>query len=144
MIFIKEIGSIRKLDELGRIVIPKSVREMLNMDQGDNIEFFVAENSVVLKKKDAFNIREEEIYKLLQLYYIKYSISSVILENYKIVMEYGKDIEIIKEMIDNKRIEKYSQKVPVRIGYNDNHFYLVNLHEKYVFIIFVETLQLNH
>ena len=69
MIFIKEIGSIRKLDELGRIVIPKSVREMLNMEQGDNIEFFVDDNKVLLKKSNAIDINEEEIYKLLRCFY---------------------------------------------------------------------------
>ena len=85
MIIIKEIGSIRKLDELGRVVIPKSVREMLNMEQGDNIEFFVDDNTIVLKKSTIFENNEEEIYKLLQLYYLKYYKSSVILENGKIL-----------------------------------------------------------
>ena len=66
VIIIKEIGAIRKLDELGRIVIPKSVREKLNMEQGDNIEFYVDDNKVLIKKSAPIDVHEEEIYKLLQ------------------------------------------------------------------------------
>lgn len=45
-----EIKIIRKIDELGRIVIPKDIRTTLNLDCGDNIEIIVANNTVVLKK----------------------------------------------------------------------------------------------
>ena len=93
VIDIKEIGTIRKLDELGRIVIPKSVREKLNMEQGDNIEFYVDDNKVLLKKSALIDVHEEEIYKLLQLYYSKYYKSCVMVEGNKTLIEYGKDID---------------------------------------------------
>ena len=91
---------------LGRIVIPKSVREKLNMEQGDNIEFYVDDNKVLLKKSAPIDVHEEEIFKLLQLYYIKYYKSSVMVENDNIVLEYGKDVEVIKEFIKNKNLDK--------------------------------------
>ena len=130
MIFIKEIGSIRKLDELGRIVIPKSVREMLNMEQGDNIEFFVDDNKILLKKSNAIDVNEEEIYKLLQLYYLKYYRSSVILESGRIILEYGKDVDKIKEFIDHKNISNMNKKVAMKISYLDKYFYVTNIKER--------------
>lgn len=140
MIFIKEIGSIRKLDELGRIVIPKSVREMLNMEQGDNIEFFVEENKILLKKSNAIDVNEEEIYKLLQLYYLKYYRSSVILENGRIILEYGKDVDKIKDFIGHKNINNMNKKVAMKISYLDKYFYVTNIKERYHLIVYEDKM----
>lgn len=140
MIFIKEIGSVRKLDDLGRIVIPKSVREMLNMEQGDNIEFYVEDNKVILKKSSILEMNEEEIYKLLQLYYSKYGKSSAILENGNIILEYGKDMKFIKEFIENKNVMNITKKVVMRIGYDDKYFYITNIKEKYHFVAYEDKL----
>lgn len=46
----KEIGIIRKVDELGRIVLPKELRKNLEIQQGTSIEIFVHEDSIMLKK----------------------------------------------------------------------------------------------
>ena len=140
MIIIKEIGSIRKLDELGRIVIPKSVRDMLNMEQGDNIEFYVDDNKVMLKKSSVIENNEEEIFKLMQLYYSKYYKSSVILENGKIVLEYGKDVNFIQEFIDNKNINKMNKKVLMKVNYLDKYYYVVNIKDKFHFIIYEDKM----
>lgn len=43
-------GIIRKLDELGRIVIPVEIRNSFEMNEGDSIEIHVENESVVLKK----------------------------------------------------------------------------------------------
>ena len=140
MIFIKEIGSIRKLDDLGRIVIPKSVREMLNMEQGDNIEFYIEENKVILKKQSVLESNEDEIYKLLQLYYSKYHKSSAILENGQIILEYGKDIESIQEFVNNKKISQITKKVLSKMNYLDKYYYIINIKEKYHVIVYEDKL----
>ena len=44
-------GYVRKLDSLGRIVLPKSLRKELNIHEGDDIEMYVDEDgNVVLDK----------------------------------------------------------------------------------------------
>ena len=44
-------GYVRKLDSLGRIVLPKSLRKELNISEGDDIEMYVDdEGNVVLDK----------------------------------------------------------------------------------------------
>lgn len=48
----KETGIIRKMDELGRIVIPKDVRRLLNLKEGDPLELFLHEQGVFFKKYD--------------------------------------------------------------------------------------------
>jgi len=47
-----KIKIIRKIDKLGRIVIPKDVRLTLNLESGNSIEITVENETVVLKKAD--------------------------------------------------------------------------------------------
>ena len=48
----KETGMIRRMDDLGRIVIPKEVRRLLNLSEGDALEIFLHEQGVFYKKYD--------------------------------------------------------------------------------------------
>lgn len=43
-------GTIKKVDDLGRIVIPKEIRRTLHIREGDPVEFIVKNNSIILKK----------------------------------------------------------------------------------------------
>ncbi|MDO6655256.1 AbrB/MazE/SpoVT family DNA-binding domain-containing protein [Anaerobacillus sp. 1_MG-2023] len=49
----KSTGVVRKIDELGRIVIPKELRRTLDINVKDPIEIFTSENRVVLQKYQA-------------------------------------------------------------------------------------------
>ncbi len=46
----KSTGIVRKLDELGRVVIPKEIRNKLDIEEKDPIEIFIDGNVVILKK----------------------------------------------------------------------------------------------
>ena len=44
----KATGIVRRLDDLGRLVIPKEIRKIYKLKEGDSIEFFVNEDSAIL------------------------------------------------------------------------------------------------
>ncbi|MDD3350742.1 MAG: AbrB/MazE/SpoVT family DNA-binding domain-containing protein, partial [Eubacteriales bacterium] len=46
----KATGIVRKVDELGRIVIPIELRRTLDIDIKDPIEIYVDEDFIMLKK----------------------------------------------------------------------------------------------
>ena len=46
----KATGVVRRIDDLGRIVIPKEIRRSLKINDGDSLEIFVDTNEVILKK----------------------------------------------------------------------------------------------
>ena len=46
----KATGIIRKVDELGRVVIPIEIRNQFNIVERDQIEIYVDDSSIVLKK----------------------------------------------------------------------------------------------
>lgn len=51
----KSTGVVRKIDKLGRIVLPVELRERLEMDIGASIEIYTNGNSITLKKfKDTY------------------------------------------------------------------------------------------
>ena len=46
----KSTGVVRKVDELGRIVLPIEIRKVLDIKQKDAIEIFTDGNKIVLRK----------------------------------------------------------------------------------------------
>ncbi len=46
----KETGIVRRIDELGRVVIPKEMRRTLRLKEGDPMEIFAEQDMLCLKK----------------------------------------------------------------------------------------------
>lgn len=46
----KATGMTRKIDDLGRIVIPKELRKAYNMNVGDMMEIYTETNGIILHK----------------------------------------------------------------------------------------------
>lgn len=70
----KSTGMIRRVDELGRVVIPKEIRKKLSIEEKDPIEIYVDGHSIILKKveencifcgknKDLINYKDKLICK---------------------------------------------------------------------------------
>jgi transcriptional pleiotropic regulator of transition state genes len=47
---LRPIGVVRKVDQLGRIVLPKSLRKKFSMNEGDPIEIVVTGEQIILEK----------------------------------------------------------------------------------------------
>lgn len=46
----KATGIVRKVDELGRVVLPVELRRTLDIEEKDALEIFVDEETIILKK----------------------------------------------------------------------------------------------
>lgn len=46
----RSLGIVRKVDHLGRIVIPKELRKTLKLDKGAPMEIFVDDDMIILRK----------------------------------------------------------------------------------------------
>ena len=46
----KATGVVRKIDELGRLVVPKEMRTKMDILCGDPVEIFVEDDKIILKK----------------------------------------------------------------------------------------------
>ena len=48
----KSTGIIRRIDDLGRVVVPKEIRRNLRLREGDPVEIFTEGDTVCFKKYD--------------------------------------------------------------------------------------------
>ena len=46
----KSTGIVRKIDELGRIVLPKELRRTLGLNDRESVEIYVDQDAIILKK----------------------------------------------------------------------------------------------
>ena len=46
----KATGIVRRIDDLGRVVIPKEIRRTLDIREGDALEIYTADDGVVFRK----------------------------------------------------------------------------------------------
>jgi len=69
---LKSTGIVRKIDNLGRVVLPIELRRIFDIDKEDPVEIFVDDNYIMLKKyqpacifcndaKDVVNFRGKNI-----------------------------------------------------------------------------------
>ena len=68
----KETGIVRRLDDLGRLVIPKEIRKMYKMKEGDSIEIYIANNTICIRKYDETSSFYEQIENMCNLLHNKY------------------------------------------------------------------------
>ena len=107
----KQTGVTRKIDELGRIVIPKEIRKNLGIRDGETLEIFTNEDSIILKKYFEVRRYEDLSSKLCELIKNIYNVDLVITDREKIITSSNKDIvENFKlnnkflELIDNREM----------------------------------------
>ena len=100
-------GIVRRIDELGRIVIPKEIRKNLRIKNGDNIEILVEGDSITLRKYsqienalDMTNVYADSFYQVL-----KYNV--IITDTDKIVAVAGN----LKKKYLNAKISETSERM---------------------------------
>lgn len=62
----KSVGMVRKVDELGRIVLPIELRRTLEIDVKDPLEIFVDGKQIVLQKYQP-DVEKQDVIKALEV-----------------------------------------------------------------------------
>ena len=57
----------KRIDELGRIVIPKEIRKLYKINNFDELELTTGDNKIVIKKSIGLNLYKEKIKKFLNI-----------------------------------------------------------------------------
>ena len=60
----KATGIIRRIDDLGRVVIPREIRRSLKIREGDPLEIFIEKNCVSFKKYSALGFMDDETLRI--------------------------------------------------------------------------------
>lgn len=59
-----DTGMVRKIDDLGRIVIPAETRRILNIHEGDELAIAVEGDRIILRKREATVAVGEHVFEL--------------------------------------------------------------------------------
>ena len=62
----KATGIVRRIDDLGRVVIPKEIRRTLKIREGDPLEILIEKNCVCFKKYSTLGSFSEDILRIAQ------------------------------------------------------------------------------
>lgn len=67
----KALRIVRRIDDLGRIVIPREIREYFHIEDGELLEIFTDEDCIIFKKYHTTPIKDEieDLKKHIQDYY---------------------------------------------------------------------------
>lgn len=83
-------GMVRKVDELGRVVIPKEMRRILNIKTGSSIEMIINDdNEVVLKKFSEMNNIVGYAQTVADILFQEFSIPCLVCDEEKVVCVRG-------------------------------------------------------
>ncbi|MBQ3253347.1 MAG: AbrB/MazE/SpoVT family DNA-binding domain-containing protein [Acholeplasmatales bacterium] len=81
----KETGVIRRLDELGRVVIPKEIRKRLKINSGDMVDIFTLDEKIVLEKYHPLDQDITSLRALLESLRTEYNIDFIVFDDSKII-----------------------------------------------------------
>ena len=62
----KATGIVRRIDDLGRVVIPREIRRTLKIREGDPLEILIEKNCVCFKKYSTLGSFSEDILRVAQ------------------------------------------------------------------------------
>lgn len=80
----KSTGVIRRVDDLGRIVIPKEIRRILRIRENDPLEFYMDDNTICLKRYQPYETETwEKANKIL----------SPLIKNFALLDGYGDTVK---------------------------------------------------
>lgn len=85
----KEQGFIRKIDELGRVVIPKEIRNQLKIKDNENIHIELIKENVIIKKYSYLINYNNYLESLANTFYEVYKIPIKIKDNDNLVISVG-------------------------------------------------------
>ncbi len=81
----KETGIIRKIDELGRIVLPKEIRRSLGIKDGEDLEIFVDNQGIYLQKHSRLLLYHDLVTKLCELAHEEMNLNLFVTDREKVL-----------------------------------------------------------
>lgn len=100
----KATGIVRRIDDLGRVVIPKEIRRQMGIREGDPLEFFTENDSICLKKYHPYG--EQDWNKAIAIAKVMLDHKFALLDQYGDVKgdNCGHDLSFIESMNYSKQI----------------------------------------
>lgn len=117
----KSSGVIRRIDDLGRIVIPKEIRKSLRIREGESLEIYSEnQNEIILKKFSFIESVENFANKICEAFYSSTKKDIIITDNEKVIASAGAFNHKINGLKISDYLDKIIQKKELFISDNEN------------------------
>lgn len=87
--YMKTTGIIRRIDDLGRIVIPKELRRSMRIKNGESMEIFVDHDEIILKKYSPMESIEEAASRYVDSFHKVIQHSVIVTDKDKVIAASG-------------------------------------------------------
>ncbi|MDD4291502.1 MAG: stage V sporulation T C-terminal domain-containing protein [Clostridia bacterium] len=120
---LRATGIVRHIDELGRIVVPKEIRNTLRLKVGTGMEIFCSDGGdLVLKKYSPLDDISEIAESLCNSIRQHYPLTSVITGNDKVIAKCGKAADEIESTIPQKLVDILEKRQQTLITSNTEEY----------------------
>lgn len=99
----KSTGITRRIDDLGRIVIPKEIRKNLKIKENEVLEIFINNDEIILKKFSYFNDSEKVLSDYIKVINDMTGNDVIITDRDKVILSSNK----LEERLLNKKLSEY-------------------------------------
>ena len=99
----KSTGITRRIDDLGRIVIPKEIRKNLKIKENEVLEIFINNDEIILKKFSSFNDSEKVLSDYIKVINDMTGNDVIITDRDKVILSTKK----LEEKLLNKKLSEY-------------------------------------
>lgn len=107
----KATGVVRRIDDLGRIVIPKELRRTMRIREGDSLEIFIDGEKIMLKKYSPVQNVNDFVIEFVESIYSSYKKDMIITDNEVIIAGSG---NYKKDLIGKKISPRLEEKLTKR------------------------------
>ena len=122
----KATGIVRRIDNLGRVVIPKEIRKTLKIKENEQVEINVLDDNIVLNKYSDIHEYDKSINNLIDIIKSVYDRDIIITNLDKIVLttkDYKDYINLelspyLANIVDNRK--DINELIPVNLSLNSN------------------------
>lgn len=104
----KATGIVRRIDELGRIVIPKEIRKTLRLREGENLEIYTNSDEIILKKYSLINKLDDFAQEFTDSIYTMLKHNIIITDTDQVIAASGSDK---KELLNNQISEQLEEHI---------------------------------
>ncbi len=99
----KSTGITRRIDDLGRIVIPKEIRKNLKIKENEVLEIFINNDEIILKKFSRFNDSEKVLSDYIKVINDMTGNDVIITDRDKVILSTKR----LEERLLNKKLSEY-------------------------------------
>ena len=136
----KSTGITRRIDDLGRIVIPKEIRKNLKIKENEVLEIFINNDEIILKKFSPFNDLEKVLSDYIKVINDMTGNDVIITDRDKVILSSKrleekllnkKLSEYVNDLIENRSIFLSNDMKGIEVIYNEK------IKQNYYFIPFI-------